>query len=119
MKNYSVKSSGQITISANELTSGSYTYSLLKTTNANYSDALSSYGASNILNPIDSGTYQVRIKDNCGNFITKTVFIQPSVPSIYLYSGWSWLANNQPIFLQIKVLSVIKDFQRGLLFYCL
>ncbi len=71
-----------------------YSYSLLKTGNANYSDALSTYGASNILNPTDSGTYQVRIKDNCGNFITKTVFIQPTVPAIYLTP--SYLDNDQP-----------------------
>jgi hypothetical protein len=86
---------GTITVSAAGGTLP-YSYSLRKTTNANYSDALSIYGASNILNPTDSGTYQVRIKDNCGNFITKTVIIQPTVPSIYLSSTWSWLANDQP-----------------------
>jgi hypothetical protein len=86
---------GTITVSAAGGTLP-YSYSLRKTTNANYSDALSTYGASNILNPTDSGTYQVRIKDNCGNYITKTVVIQPTVPSIYVSSAWSWLANDQP-----------------------
>jgi Secretion system C-terminal sorting domain/Immunoglobulin domain len=84
---------GTITVSAAGGTLP-YSYSLLKTTNANYSDALSTYGASNILNPTDSGTYQVRIKDNCGNFITKTVFIQPTVPAIYLNP--TYLDNDQP-----------------------
>jgi Secretion system C-terminal sorting domain len=59
-----------------------YTYSVLKTTNANYADNLSLYGASNIFNTADSGTFQVRIKDACGNFITKTVIIEPSIAAI-------------------------------------
>lgn len=84
---------GTITVSAAGGTTP-YTYSLLKTNNANYSDALSAYGASNILNPTDSGTYQVRIKDNCGNFITKTINIQPSIPAIYLNP--TYLENDQP-----------------------
>jgi Secretion system C-terminal sorting domain len=84
---------GSITVTAAGGTTP-YTYSLLKTVNANYTDALSSYGASNILNPTDSGTYQVRIKDNCGNFITKTVIVQPLVPAIYLHTDF--LSNDQP-----------------------
>jgi hypothetical protein len=89
----SYASGGTITVSA---TGGTlpYSYSLRKTTNANYSDALSTYGASNVLNPTDSGTYQVRIKDNCGNFITKTVLIQPTVAGIYLRPDY--LSNDQP-----------------------
>jgi Secretion system C-terminal sorting domain len=84
---------GTITVSAAGGTTP-YTYSLLKTINANYSDVLSNYGASNTLNPTDTGTYQVRIKDNCGNFITKTVVVQPLVPAIYLNP--SYLSNDQP-----------------------
>jgi hypothetical protein len=84
---------GTITVSPTGGTSP-YNYSLLKTTNANYNDSLSAYGSSNILNPTDSGIYQVRIKDNCGNFITKTVIIQPTTPSIYLISDF--LDNDQP-----------------------
>jgi hypothetical protein len=83
---------GTITVTAAGGTTP-YTYSLLKTSNANYSDALSNYGVSNILNPTDTGTYQVRIKDNCGNFITKTVIMQPLVPAIYLNP--SYLVNDQ------------------------
>ncbi len=61
-----------------------YIYSVRKTPDANYADGLSTYGAANIFNVTDSGTYQVRVKDNCGNFITKTVIIKPGVPAIYL-----------------------------------
>jgi Secretion system C-terminal sorting domain len=84
---------GTITVTATGGTTP-YTYSLIKTVNANYTDALSSYGVSNILNPTDTGTYQVRIKDNCGNFITKTVIVQPLVPAIYLHPDF--LSNDQP-----------------------
>jgi hypothetical protein len=84
---------GTITVTAAGGTSP-YSYSLLKIANANYSDGLSNYGTTNILNPIDTGTYQVRIKDNCGNFITKTVIVQPLVPAIYLNP--SYLDNDQP-----------------------
>jgi hypothetical protein len=72
---------GRITVSA---ANGNppYTYSVLKTTNANYADNLSVYGASNIFNTTDSGTFQVRIKDACGNFITKTVIMEPSIAAI-------------------------------------
>ena len=59
-----------------------YTYSLLKTTNANYADNLSVYGTNNIFNTTDSGTFQVRIKDACSNFITKTVVMEPSSPGV-------------------------------------
>jgi Immunoglobulin domain len=71
-----------------------YSYALIKTMNANYNDALSVYGASNILNPLDTGVYQVRIKDNCGNFITKSVVMQPLVPAITLLP--IYLDNDQP-----------------------
>jgi Secretion system C-terminal sorting domain len=64
-----------------------YIYSVRKTPDANYADGLSTYGTSNIFNVTDSGTYQVRVKDNCGNFITKTVIIKPGVPAIYLNPG--------------------------------
>ncbi len=59
-----------------------YSYSLIKTTNANYADNLSVYGASNVFNTTDSGTFQVRIKDACSNFITKTVIMEPSYSAI-------------------------------------
>ncbi len=86
-------SGGTITVSASGGTTP-YSYALLKTNNVNYNDALSNYGVSNILNPLDTGTYQVRIKDNCGNFITKTVVMQPLVPTIFLNPGN--ISNNQP-----------------------
>ena len=71
-----------------------YTYSVLKTTNANYADNLSVYGASNIFNTTDSGTFQVRVKDACGNFITKTVIMEPSMSAIKI-SPYG-VTHNQP-----------------------
>jgi Immunoglobulin domain len=68
-----------------------YIYSVRKTPDANYADGLSTYGTPNIFNVTDSGTYQVRVKDNCGNFITKTVIIKPGVPAIYLNPGSLYL----------------------------
>jgi hypothetical protein len=65
-----------------------YIYSVRKTPDANYADGLSTYGASNVFNVTDSGTYQVRVKDNCGNFITKTVIMQPAVPAIYFHPSY-------------------------------
>jgi hypothetical protein len=65
-----------------------YIYSVRKTPDANYADGLSTYGVSNIFNVTDSGTYQVRVKDNCGNFITKTVIIQPAIPAIYFHPSY-------------------------------
>ena len=61
-----------------------YLYSILKTTNANYAENLSVYGTNNIFNTTDSGTFQIRVKDACGNFITKTVIIEPSTPGFKL-----------------------------------
>lgn len=84
---------GRITITA---ANGNppYTYSVLKTTNANYADNLSVYGASNIFNTTDSGTFQVRIKDACSNFITKTVIMEPSVSALKLNPYY--VVYNQP-----------------------
>jgi Secretion system C-terminal sorting domain len=70
------------------------TYSFRLDNNANYSDALSTYGASSTFNATSYGTWQVRIKDNCGNFITKSVIIQPSLPNVGISGGWEEF--NQP-----------------------
>ncbi len=79
--------SSTITVSAAGGTTP-YTYSLRKTNDPNYNDALSTYGGANTFNPTDTGIYQVRIKDNCGNFITKTVNIIQNVPKIILNPHW-------------------------------
>ncbi len=79
--------SSTITVSAAGGTTP-YTYSLRKTNDPNYNDGLSTYGGSNTFNPTDTGIYQVRIKDNCGNFITKTVNIIQNVPKIILNPHW-------------------------------
>ncbi len=68
--------------------SAPYTYSIRKTTNPNYSDLLSTYSASNNFAVTDTGVYQVRMKDNCGNFITKSVNVFPDIPQIILHPNW-------------------------------
>jgi Secretion system C-terminal sorting domain len=72
---------GRITVTAGN-GNPPYTYSVLKTTNANYADNMSVYGTSNVFNTTDSGTFQIRIKDACSNFITKTVIMEPSIAAI-------------------------------------
>ena len=71
-----------------------YTYSLLKTTNANYADNLSVYGTNNIFSTTDSGTFQVRIKDACSNFITKTVVMEPSIAGVIMNPAYE--VHDQP-----------------------
>lgn len=51
-------------------------YSFIKNSQANYNDALSVYTGSNNYTATDTGVYQVRIKDACGIFITRTVNIE-------------------------------------------
>ena len=71
-----------------------YTYSLLKTTNANYADNLSVYGTNNIFNTTDSGTFQIRVKDACSNFITKTVVMEPSIGGVKMNPAYE--VHDQP-----------------------
>lgn len=67
------------TITVNGVTGGTapYSYSFINTGNANYDDALSVYQAAASISASSWGTYQVRVKDACGTFITKTVNLQP------------------------------------------
>lgn len=73
--NYSA--GGTITVSG--VTGGTlpYSYSFISNSSANYDDALSVYQPAAAYSTIAWGTYQVRVKDACGTFITKTVNLQP------------------------------------------
>jgi Secretion system C-terminal sorting domain len=53
-------------------------YSFIKEAQANYDDALSVYSSNDFFNATDNGIYQVRIKDACGVFVTKSIQIKPS-----------------------------------------
>jgi Secretion system C-terminal sorting domain len=55
-----------------------YSYSFLANPSANYDDALSVYTGSNTFTTPSWGAYQVRIKDACGAFVTKTINLQPT-----------------------------------------
>ena len=72
------------TLKVNTVTggSGSLQYSFILSNDPNYSDALSNYTSSNTFTVTQFGTYQVRIKDACGKYITKTVTIQSPYPAI-------------------------------------
>ena len=102
-----------------------YTYSILKTMNANYADNLSIYGTNNIFNTTDSGTFQVRIKDACSNFITKTVVIEPSIsPAVFYpsYIEYDQPCNSGNVSLQFGITDLtgnayhLTDFPSGLKF---
>lgn len=71
------------------------TYSFIKNDFANYDDALSAYSPSNTFTTSVWGTYQVRVKDACGVFLTKTISIQPErEPAVF--GGGSVSFNNSP-----------------------
>lgn len=67
--------------------SGTLQYALLKTANAGEPDGNFTYGASNTFSIAGTtaaqvwGTYQLRVKDACGAFVTKTVELQPNTPT--------------------------------------
>jgi hypothetical protein len=65
-----------------------YTFAIRKTNNPNYADNLSVYGTADQFVVTDTGVYQVRIKDNCGNFITRSVNVYPTVPQVTLVPEW-------------------------------
>ncbi len=57
-------------------------YAVLLSNNASASDDLFTYGTSGVFNLTAFGTYQVRVKDNCGNYVTRTVQLLPSAPRV-------------------------------------
>ncbi|SDL21316.1 Cna protein B-type domain-containing protein [Siphonobacter aquaeclarae] len=64
--------------------SGGLKYAFLLSDEANADDALFSYSSSNTFNATQFGTYQVRVKDACNNFVTRTVELAPLYPMGHL-----------------------------------
>lgn len=77
---------GVITVNATG-GSGTLSYAILKTNNANTPDNQFSYSSSNVFDVSEFGTYQVRVKDACNNFITNSVQILESEPRVNLTGG--------------------------------
>ncbi|MDO4763578.1 MAG: hypothetical protein Q4A00_04270 [Flavobacteriaceae bacterium] len=61
-----------------------YTYSIIKSDNPAYDDALSRYQTSPDFKVNEYGRYQIRIKDNCGNIFTATRDISANNPPVKL-----------------------------------
>ena len=77
-------SGGTITVGAVSGGKAPVTYSFIQNDFANYDDALSVYSPSNTFTTAVWGTYQVRVKDACGVFLTKTIRIEPEQePAIF------------------------------------
>ena len=72
------------TISVNGVTGGSapYQYSFYLSNDPAYNDALSTYGTSNTMSVSQFGTYQIRVKDACGNNKTFTRTLSPTTPKV-------------------------------------
>lgn len=60
-------------------------YSIIQNTSANYPDNLSVYSSSMSKTVTAFGTYQIRVKDACGEFYTKTIELAPSLPKVDYY----------------------------------
>ena len=75
------------TISVNEVTGGSapYKYSFYLSNDPAYDDTLSTYGTSNTMSVSQFGTYQIRVKDACGNYKTFTRTIASTLDPIQVY----------------------------------
>ncbi|NBL65906.1 hypothetical protein GV828_11915, partial [Flavobacterium sp. NST-5] len=75
------------TFTINSVTGGNapYQYSVILNNNPAYDDALSSYSSSNVVNVTSFGTYQIRVKDACGNFSTFTRTISAALPAFNIY----------------------------------
>lgn len=99
---------GTITVSGVSGGRSPYTYSFIADPAANYDDALSSYSGSASFTSAVWGTFQVRVKDACGAFVTKTVTLQPAYPAA-IFGGasmtmedvacdsaglWFWMGND-------------------------
>lgn len=89
--NYST--GGTITITGISGGKAPLQYSFIQNGSANYNDALSNYGASTSFTTSSWGVYQVRVKDACGVFLTKTINLQPTYPAAH-FGGASVDFNN-------------------------
>src|SRR5690554_6860717 len=86
---------GKLSVSISNIPGKTYEYKVVKTTDPNFSDALGTYQSiSTVTNVTEFGTYQVRIKDECGQAITIQRDIEPSLAEIKgIYFG---ALNTQP-----------------------
>ena len=75
------------TFTVNSVTGGTapYQYSVILSNNPAYPDASSVYTASNTANVTAFGTYQIRVKDACGNYKTFTKTISADIAAIQFY----------------------------------
>ena len=75
------------TFTVNSVTGGTapYQYSVILSNDPAYPDASSVYTASNTANVTAFGTYQIRVKDACGNYKTFTKTISANIPAIKFY----------------------------------
>lgn len=62
--------------------SGSLVYSIVKSNDPNYSDALSVYTSSTTKTVTSYGIYQVRVKDACNQFYTKTIAVNSALKPV-------------------------------------
>lgn len=74
------------TVNITDVTGGQGTlhYSIYKSTDPNYDDNLSVYGTATSFNVTSYGVYQVRVKDGCGDYYTRTISVQPNLSSVVL-----------------------------------
>ena len=75
------------TFTVNSVTGGTapYQYSVILSNNPAYPDASSVYTANNTANVTAFGTYQIRVKDACGNYKTFTKTISADIAAIEFY----------------------------------
>lgn len=87
------------TFTVNSVTGGNapYQYSAYLSNDPAYDDALSSYGSSNTINVSAFGTYQIRVKDACGNYKTFTRTINPNIDKIVVYWAVEKVCNSNMI----------------------
>ena len=87
------------TLTVNSVTGGNapYQYSAYLSNDPSYDDALSSYGNSNTINVSAFGTYQIRVKDACGNYKTFTRTINPNIDKIVVNWGVEKVCNSNMI----------------------
>ncbi|MEJ8597519.1 fibronectin type III domain-containing protein [Riemerella anatipestifer] len=81
----SFKAGGVLTVEGVTGGTAPYTYSFYKSDDPAYDDTLSNYTTSNTMEVGAFGTYQIRIKDACGNYITVTREVKASLPPIELW----------------------------------
>lgn len=75
------------TITVNGVTGGvgPYQYKVVQSNNPSFPETTGTYVTTNTFNVAAFGTYQIRVKDNCGNYMTFTRTLSPSVPPVRFY----------------------------------